>query len=313
MFTTIIVQPIFNLLVLIYALLPGHNFGLSIIIFTVVIRLLLWPLLKKQLHQAKMMRKLQPELKRVKAAAKGNKQKESMMLMELYKERGISPFGSIGMLIIQIPILIGLYSGLERIVHSSKAIVTFAYPALQHLPWLKELAANPHRFDATLFGAVDLTRSALGKGGVYWPAMLIVVGSVIAQYYQSKQLLPSGKDSPKLRDILKGASSGQQADQSDVNAAVGRSTRFLLPGMIFVFTVDLASALSLYWLVGGLVAFAQQAYILREDETEMEVIADKPASKRAAAAPEAELVDPAPKRPAAAKKKSSKSKKRRKK
>jgi YidC/Oxa1 family membrane protein insertase len=59
-FTTLIVQPIFNLLALIYALLPGHNFGLSLIIFTIVIRLLLWPLVRKQLHQAKAMRELQP-------------------------------------------------------------------------------------------------------------------------------------------------------------------------------------------------------------------------------------------------------------
>jgi YidC/Oxa1 family membrane protein insertase len=56
-FTTLIVQPIFNLLVLIYALLPGHNFGLAIILFTIVVRLLLWPLVKKQLHQAKAMRR----------------------------------------------------------------------------------------------------------------------------------------------------------------------------------------------------------------------------------------------------------------
>jgi membrane protein insertase Oxa1/YidC/SpoIIIJ len=52
MFTTLIVQPIFNLLVLVYALLPGHNFGLALIIFTVIIRILLWPVLKKQLHDA---------------------------------------------------------------------------------------------------------------------------------------------------------------------------------------------------------------------------------------------------------------------
>ena len=66
MFTTFIVQPIFNLLVFIYALIPGHNFGLAIILFTVVVRLLMWPLVKKQLHQAKAMRKLQPELKKIK-------------------------------------------------------------------------------------------------------------------------------------------------------------------------------------------------------------------------------------------------------
>src|SRR5277367_999048 len=112
-FTTIIIQPIFNLLVLIYAILPGHNFGLAIIIFTIVVRLLMWPLVKKQLRQAKAMRELQPEIKRIKKAAAGNRQKESMMVMELYKEREVSPFGSIGTLIIQLVILIGLYSGLR--------------------------------------------------------------------------------------------------------------------------------------------------------------------------------------------------------
>jgi YidC/Oxa1 family membrane protein insertase len=280
-FTTIITRPIFNLLVLIYALLPGHNFGLSIIIFTIVIRLLLWPLVKKQLHQAKAMRKLQPELKRIKQATKGNRQKESAMLMELYKERGISPFGSIGILIIQLPILIGLYAGLRRIVQNPRNLVTFAYPSLQHLSWMKELAANIHRFDGTLFGSVDLTRAALNKGGgIYWAAMLIVIGSAFTQYLQAKQLMPSDKDSKSLRGILKAASSGEQADQSEVNAAVGRSTRFLLPAMIFIFTVDLASALSLYWFVGGLAAYAQQAYILRKDEDELEVATDKTSVKK---------------------------------
>jgi YidC/Oxa1 family membrane protein insertase len=47
MFETLIVQPIFNLLVLIYALIPGHNFGLAIILFTILVRLLMWPLVKK--------------------------------------------------------------------------------------------------------------------------------------------------------------------------------------------------------------------------------------------------------------------------
>src|SRR3982751_1040584 len=99
-FTTLIVQPIFNLLVLIYAILPGHNFGLAIIIFTVIVRLALWPLVKKQLNHAKAMRELTPEIKKIKQAAKGDKQKESAMTMELYKEREINPFASIGILIV---------------------------------------------------------------------------------------------------------------------------------------------------------------------------------------------------------------------
>lgn len=291
MFTTFIVQPIFNLLVLIYALLPGHNFGLALIIFTIVVRIVMWPLVKKQLHQAKAMRKLQPEIKKVKQQSKGNRQKESQMLMELYKEKGINPFSTFPILIVQLIILIGLYSGLRRVIDNPHAIVTFAYPGLQHLSWIKGLSKNIHLFDDTLFGVVNLNKSALGATtGVYWPAMIIVLGSAIAQYYQSKQLLPNDDSQRGLRAILKEAGEGKQADQSEVNAAVGRSTRYLLPVMIFLFTVRIASALSLYWLVGGVVAYIQQYIVLRDDETEMEAEADAP-SKDVNAIPEAEIVE----------------------
>ncbi len=292
MFTTLIVQPIFNLLVLVYALLPGHNFGLALIIFTIIIRLILWPLVKKQLHQAKAMREMQPEIKRIKKAAKGNRQKESQLLMELYKERGINPIGTFPILIIQFVILIGLYSGLRRVIENPHELISFAYPSLQHMSWMQSLAHDIHRFDNTLFGIVDLGKAALNSGGIYWPAMIIVAASAVAQYYQAKQLMPDDKEQRGLRDILKAANNGKQADQSEINAAVGRSTRYLLPGMIFLFTVNIPSALSLYWLTGGVVAYIQQAYILRQDEEEMEEIADKP-GKSVKDIPEAEIVEPA--------------------
>lgn len=273
MFTALIVKPLFNLLVLIYALLPGHNFGLALIIFTVIIRLLLWPFLKKQLHQTKAMRKLQPDLKRIKKAAKGNRQKESMMMMELYKEKGISPFGTLPTLIIQFIILIGLYSGLIKIIRDPNALVNFAYPFLQDLSWMKHLASNIHYFDNTLFGFVDLGRSALADGKIYFPALVLAVSSGIVQYFQSKQLLPSDKDAKNLRTIMKEAGSGQQADQSEVNAAVGRMTLYFLPAIVILFTLQLASALALYWLVSGLVGYIQQTIILKEDEEELEELA----------------------------------------
>lgn len=280
MFTTIIVQPIFNLLVFIYNIIPGHNYGLALIIFTIIVRLLLWPLVKRQLHQTKLMRRLQPELKRIKKEAKGDRQKESMMMMELYKERGVKLFTPILLVLVQLPILLGLYAGLQRILKNPHEIVSFAYPWLQDFSWMKELAHNIHLFDATLFGVVDLTRSALSKDGIYWPAMILVAGSALVQYYQSKQLMPQDKDARSLREILKQAGSGQQADQSEVNSAIGRSTRFLLPAVVFIFTVNLASALSLYWLVGGIVAFIQQDRALRDDESEMESLADESDTKK---------------------------------
>ncbi|HEX8762200.1 MAG TPA: YidC/Oxa1 family membrane protein insertase [Candidatus Saccharimonadales bacterium] len=304
MFTTLIVQPIFNLLVFIYALLPGHNFGLAIILFTVVIRLLMWPLVKKQLRQVKLMRKIQPELKKIKKAAAGDKRKESLLMMELYKERGINPFGQIGIILVQIPILFGLYLGLQRVLKDPHDLINFAYPFLQDLSWLKQLGSNIELFDHTLVGLIDLTRPALSNGGIYWPALMLVAGSAVAQFFQSRQLAPTDKDARSLRTILREAKEGKQADQSEVNAAMARSTTFLLPALVFVFTIHLASALSLYWLATGLVAIYQQGRVLREDVEDMDTVASTStkATDRAKKAIEAEIVESKPKKKASTKK-----------
>jgi YidC/Oxa1 family membrane protein insertase len=281
MFNTLIVQPIFNLLILIYALIPGHNFGLAIIIFTIVIRLLMWPLVKKQLHHAKAMRELQPELKRIKAAAKGDRQKESQLTMELYKEKEINPFSSIGLILIQLPILLGLYISIRKIITDPHSIVTFSYPFVQHLSWIQTLSQDIHKFDDSLFGLINLTRTASGPSGIYWPAMVIVIGSAIAQYLQSKQLMPQSGDKRSLRQIMRDAGGGKQTDQMEVNAAVSRFTVYFIPLIVFLVSLNLAVALPLYWLVSSTMAYFQQARILEEDVTEAEAIADKPSKKEA--------------------------------
>lgn len=313
-FEVLIAKPIFNVLVIIYGIIPGHNFGLAIILFTILMRLIMWPMVRKQLHQTKLMRELQPELKRIKKAAAGDRQKEGLMMQELYKERGINPFGSIGMLVVQIIVLLALYSGLRKVVTDPSAIIYNSYEWVRNLPWLQTLSADISKFDASLFGVVDLTRPAVNTGGgIYWPAMSLVLGSAVAQYFQSGQLMPKPKDGKRLRDILRDANSGKQAETSEVNAAVMGGTRYLLPVMIVLFTINIASALSLYWFVGGVVAYLQQARVLNDDEAEMEVIADKAspksAEKRLKRAVEAEVVAASPKRqPTKTKAKTSKKK-----
>jgi YidC/Oxa1 family membrane protein insertase len=273
-FTTLIIQPIFNLLVFIYAILPGHNFGLAIIIFTIIVRLLMWPLVKKQLNHAKAMRELQPEIKKIKQAAKGDRQKESQMTMELYKEREINPFASLGILVVQIPVLIGLYSGLNRIIKNPHEIVTFSYSFIQHLGWIQTLSHNIHRFDDSLLGIVNLTKTAAGPKGVYLAGIIIAAAAAIGQYFQSKQLMPQTKDARSLRSILSEAGKGRTADQSEVNAAVGRSTMLLVPTMVFIFAIRLALALPLYWLASSVVAYIQQARVLKEDAAEADASID---------------------------------------
>ena len=122
------------------------------------------------------------------------------------------------------------------------------------------------------------------------PALIIVVASAVSQFFQSKQLLPNDKDSRSLRKILKDAGSGKQAEQGEVNAAVGRSTRYFLPGLILFITIGLPAALPLYWLTTGVVAYIQQAKVLSQDETELEAVADKPSTTKTVI--EGEIIPP---------------------
>ncbi len=299
-FNAFITRPIFNLLILIIAFIPGHNLGLAIIVFTILVRLALYPLLKKQLHHTMAMRKLQPELKKIKKQAAGDRQKESQLMMQLYKEREINPFASIGIILAQLPILIGLYQVINKLIKDPTQIITYTYGWVKDLPYIKELAANINQFDETLLGIVDLTRPALGGGSVYWPAMVIVLASVVVQYFQSKQLLATDKKTRSLRQIFKDTASGKDVDQSEVQAATTKFTLYFIPAIIFLVSVSLASALALYWLTSGLIAWWQQTRILRQDSDEMIASVDKEPA-------EAEIITPKkPKKKKSAKKKSNK-------
>ena len=125
MFETLIIQPIFNLLLILESVVG--DFGVAIILFTVLIRLLMWPLLRKQLHHGKIMRKLQPEIKAIRQKYKGDSQTQSQKLMDLYKRHGVSPLGSFGLLFIQIPVFIGLFSALRSIIVSPERIIRLPY------------------------------------------------------------------------------------------------------------------------------------------------------------------------------------------
>src|ERR1035437_4139877 len=139
----------------IYGLIPGGDFGIALIILTIIIRLLLWPLVKKQLHQVKAMRKLQPELVKIKKATKGNRQLESMQMMELYKKHGVNPFRFIGILLIQLPIFIALYQVIQIFTIHKDQVAKYTYDFVQHIGPVADIVNHPELFKEKLFGVVD--------------------------------------------------------------------------------------------------------------------------------------------------------------
>lgn len=280
MFDTIIVQPIFNLLLVIYGLIPGSDFGLSVILFAVIVRLLMWPLVKKQLHQTKVMRKIQPELKKVKAKAKGNKQLEGQLMMELYRERGVNPFSSLGLLLVQLPIFIALFRVIQVITQDRNQIAAFAYDFVEQLPAVGRIVANPEAFNETLFNVVDLTARAVGPAGIYIPLLILAFASAILQYYQSKQLVPEPTSNKRLRDIFKDSAQGKNVDQSEISAIMSRRMILIFPFIAFAIALYFPGALVLFYATTSAVAVIQQRHILNQDVEEMEELADQPLKKK---------------------------------
>lgn len=275
-FDILIVQPIFNLLIGLYSIIPGGDFGVSLIIFTVLVRFALYPLVKRQLHQTRMMRKLQPQLAEIKKKAKGNKQLEGMQMLELYKKNGVSPFRSILILLIQLPIFIALYHVIQIFTMHRDQIAKYTYDFMENIGPIRHLIEHPDQFNEKLLGFVELTKSAFSNGHVDVVLIVLAVIAAGTQYVMSKQTMPQTENKKRLRDVMAEAADGKTANQSEMNAIVMGKMVKVLPFFMFFIMVSVPGALALYYAVSNLVAVGQQSYLLRQDEEELEEIADEP-------------------------------------
>jgi YidC/Oxa1 family membrane protein insertase len=239
MFDTIFVTPLFNLLAAIYAVIPGHDFGVAIILLVVVVRLLLWPLMAKQFHSQRALQALSPEVAKVKAKAKGDKQLEGKLLMELYKERGISPFGALKPTLVQGVLLLALFFVIREIIKPGQLDIRL-YEPVRNLSYLKQILASGGELKASFLGLVDLTKAN--------PFLAILTG--LTQFYQTKQITPKhGNDS---------------------QAKTMQMMNYVLPLVFVVFTLSLPAALPLFWTAGSLAAILQQHILLRQDVADLE-------------------------------------------
>ena len=285
----------------IYGLIP--DFGVSIILFTIIIRFLLWPMVKKQLHQTKAMRKMQPQLAKINAKYKNDRQARALAMMELYKEHNISMFGSIGVLLIQLPVLIGIYRVVQIFVSSrvhTGDLAKYAYDFIEQLPVVSNLVTHPDQLNQNFLGMVDLTQHAVSNSGVTWSLLILAVLAAVMQFLTTKQISPASDSKKRLRDIMQEAAEGKEADQSEINAIVMRKMMKFMPIFMFFVIINLPGALALYLTVSNVAAYAQNAIILKGDSDEMETISKTPnkskknsktpqARKRAATATEAKI------------------------
>ena len=262
----IVVRPIVNILFVIFNLV--HDFGLAIIIFTVLVKLCMWPLTKRQLNQTKLIRKIQPELTQIRKNCKGNKQLESLQTMDLYKRYNVKPFASIITLIIQLPIFIAIFSAIRVIAtplpqdnlnNRAYDIVAYEGSEIKTLEekqqvYLADLTNSDipaeektaYDFYPQLFGVIrlDVRASDVLSGRFSWSAFFILVCAILAsviQYFATKQQMPSGKseNKKKFRDLIKEAKAGKEIDESDVSSMTTSQMSMIMPLMMFFIMFNL--------------------------------------------------------------------------
>jgi YidC/Oxa1 family membrane protein insertase len=253
MFNTLLVHPIFNLLTVLYSYVL--DFGLAVILLTVIIRGLLWPLVTRQLHSQRALQELQPELKRIKSEAAGDRALEGKLTMELYKEREINPFASFLPLLIQLPIFFALFIVLQDIVKVGE-IAKVVYEPVKQLGPIADIIKNNAAFHPTLFGAIDLTKAS----------PILAALAAAAQFIQTKQITP--KHTP-----------------GDAQAQMMLAMIYIFPALTFFIGLTLPSALPLYWFTASCIAILQQYIVLKRDVRELEEGTPTPAKITASTSP----------------------------
>ena len=314
----VVVRPIVNILFVIFNLV--HDFGLAIIIFTVLVKLLMLPLTKKQLNQTKLIRKIQPELTQIKKNCKGKKQLESLQTMDLYKRYNVKPFASILTLIIQLPIFIAIFSAIRVIAtplpqdnlnNRAYEIVAYEGSEIKNLEekqkiYLDDLQNKDipaeekasYDFQPQLFGVInlDVKASDVLMGKFSWSALFILVCAVMAsvvQYFATKQQMPSGKSEKKkrFRDILKEAKDGKEIDEADISSMTTGQMSAMMPIMMFIIMFNLNGALAFYYFLSNIITIIQQKIVLKKVDEEIDAVTDKAVLKELRKIKEAEVVE----------------------
>ena len=246
LFNELVYRPIYNLLIFIYNILPWHDFGVAIIFVTIIIKLVLVPLSKKQIESQKKMQELQPKLKAVQDKYKNDKEKQTKAVMEFYKENKANPFSGCLPLIFQMVFLIAIYRVLYNISQNGLMANSADLYAFVH---------NPGQINHFFLGLVDLSGAAINFGALNVSTIahiLLVVAAAGAQYVQTKMLMATKKE----KEVV--VKDKKDAKEPDFASMMSKQMLYLAPIMTLFIGIKFPAGLALYWLVSTLFMIIQQ-------------------------------------------------------
>lgn len=227
-FQTILYQPIFNVFVWLYNLIP--DVGIAIILITILLKLILYPLTKSSIAAQKSLAEIQPKLEELKKKYKNDQQKMAQETMLLYKENKVNPLGSCLPLMVQIPVFLAIYWVFQAGLNS------------QSFDLLYSFVKNPGTIKTLSLGFLDL-----GK-----PNYVLAVAAALSQYWQVKMM--QSKQPPKA--------AGEGGKDESMMSAMNKQMLYVMPVLTFVIGLSLPGGLSLYWFVSTLLTALQQKLML---------------------------------------------------
>ncbi|MBI4262520.1 membrane protein insertase YidC [Candidatus Uhrbacteria bacterium] len=234
LYTTIIYQPLFNLFIFFYTVIPGTDLGVAIIAVTIILKLVLLPFAHASLKSQRALQQVQPQLDAIKKQFKDDKTKQTQAMMDLYKKEKVNPFSSCLPLLIQLPFLIAIYQVFQNGIAS------------QDLALLYPFVSNPGTLNSIAFGFLDLAKANI----------ILAVLAAAAQFWQTKMMM---QKKPEVQ------SAG--AKDEAMLAGVNKQMMYMMPAMTLLFGITLPSGLMLFWLGTTLFTVLQQWYFLREKKT----------------------------------------------
>ena len=234
LFHLVVYQPLYNVLLFLYNIIPGHDFGMAIIFTTLFLKTLFIPLSKKQIESQKKLQELQPKIKEIQEKHKNDKEKQTKELMEFYKKNKTNPFSGCFPLIVQLIFLIAIYRILFNISGANLTIKSED---------LYSFIPNPGKINHLFLGIVDLAK----------PSIPLAILAAAAQYIQSKMLMRSKKEKKK------------ELTGPNFAEIMNKQMLYLGPFLTLFIGIKFAAGLALYWLVSTLFMIFQQVYIMKKE------------------------------------------------
>ncbi|MEK7081996.1 MAG: YidC/Oxa1 family membrane protein insertase [Patescibacteria group bacterium] len=234
-FHTIIFVPLYNGLVFLIDITPFADVGIAVIVFTCIVKLSMFPLSKKAVKTQMAMKAIEPETEKIKNQFKNNREELARQTMALYKKHQVNPFSSFAVILIQIPIILGLYY-----VFFKGGLPTI------NTDWLYSFVAAPDKVNMLFLGLLDISKKSI----------LLALLAGVTQFFQAKLAMPPIKPRGDKPDF-----------KADLARSMGLQMRYIFPVVVVFIAYSISGAIALYWTTSNIFAIGQELVIRRQLKT----------------------------------------------